>query len=512
MNVARTPPGQDRVQDRAEDALKAEYRVWRRLLHKAKDHRVKVLHALAREDNSEAAAILGEPARVAGAVRCRTCDGCRLMELEKVCGTCRGCLSRGGCEEHHRRCRDWDRKMCTDHAGSSVTAVSSQFDLMTADLSSYQAVINQLREVDMELDDVMDQISPDSESRRNPRFAKTARERDLDDESHHFGKLSAMLQSHGEQQARLAEVTEEGDAVDEFEPGDGPRDFVPALSATATHRELVNMFDQQDSNEQALETTEMVTTQVTPETKSESSTDGVDQANSASVDSVLGGPRDLRSPSLVDGSPPRPVGDVFPGWQPPGGAHSTLQTQLSPPEVQVREGNADSPAGRDPPSTARIIVKTLKDAQDVCAKRKLNLEAKKLDKCPLCKKQHTFEKTWSQVSPPIKTAMVSTQLASCPQFKALSPEQKLVKVTAQMACSLCTSWEHTRHKLPGGKEASEPKCKILVNGAECGGKHGKWFHPASTSQGNTGNLVTDPASDLNACQLPGLYEVYRTKF
>ena len=70
MNLSRTPPGEDRIQERVETAMKAQYRTWRRLLHKARDHWVKVFHAMAREDNSEASALLGEPGRVAGAVRC----------------------------------------------------------------------------------------------------------------------------------------------------------------------------------------------------------------------------------------------------------------------------------------------------------------------------------------------------------------------------------------------------------------------------------------------------------
>ena len=70
MSLARTPPLENRVQERAEGLVKTQYRVWKRLLHKAKDHRVKVLHALARQDNHEAATLLGEPGRTTGAIRC----------------------------------------------------------------------------------------------------------------------------------------------------------------------------------------------------------------------------------------------------------------------------------------------------------------------------------------------------------------------------------------------------------------------------------------------------------
>ena len=130
------------------------------------------------------------------------------MDAEKVCGMCRGCLNRGGCEEHHRRCKDWERRMCADHDGSSITAISSQFDVMTADLSSYQKIIEELREADMELDEAMDQIPADSATGRNPRYAKSARDRELDDETHHYAKLMDMLQAHREHQERLQEVAE----------------------------------------------------------------------------------------------------------------------------------------------------------------------------------------------------------------------------------------------------------------------------------------------------------------
>ena len=196
-----------------------------------------------------------------------------------------------------------------------------------------------------------------------------------------------------------------------------------------------------------------------------------------------------------------------------GGSLSTQQSQWDNPESQVHAGGTGAlNRSKDTPSTARVVVKTLEEAQAVCAKRKTNLEAKNLNKCPLCKKAHTFEKSWSQLSPPIKTPMISTQLASCPLFSALSPDQKTNKITAQMTCPLCTLWEHSQHKFPGGKETSEPKCKVLVGGVACGGKHGRWFHAGEASQSNTGNLVTDTPGGIGGGSLPGLYEYYSVKF
>ena len=48
----------------------------------------------------------------------------------------------------------------------------------------------------------------------------------------------------------------------------------------------------------------------------------------------------------------------------------------------------------------RIAVTSEAQAKEVTAKRKANLETKKMDKCPICKLQHVYEKTWAQVVPP----------------------------------------------------------------------------------------------------------------
>ena len=125
MSVQRTPPKEPVLDPCLEENLKTCYMVWRHLLHKAKDYRVKVLHALARYENAEAASLLGEPMRVRGAVRYKICAGCHIFEQEKTCGNCRRCASSSGCEGHHRCCEKWSRAMCTDHGGSSITAISS---------------------------------------------------------------------------------------------------------------------------------------------------------------------------------------------------------------------------------------------------------------------------------------------------------------------------------------------------------------------------------------------------
>ena len=133
---------------------------------------MKVLHVLAGDGNGEAADLLNEPARAYKAERCRDCAGCKLMIREKACGECNGCKGGRGCEEHHRRCREWPRNANTFHAGSVVTSVSSQFDLLAADLTKYEAALEALRDLDLELEEDMDQLSPGSTSRDNPRFSQ----------------------------------------------------------------------------------------------------------------------------------------------------------------------------------------------------------------------------------------------------------------------------------------------------------------------------------------------------
>ena len=225
-----------------EDRLRCHYRAWRRTLHKAKDYRVKVLHVLAGDGNGEASGLLSEPARAYKAERCRECAGCLLMLREKACGQCNGCKGGRGCEEHHRRCRDWPRIANTFHSGSVVTSISSQFDLLTADLSKYEATLEALRELDLELEEDMDQLAPGSASRTNPRFSQEGRTRELDDERNHLARLSMMLQRHGELATRLQEVAEAEDepqvaVATEFEEEANP------LTGTQTSRQLIQMFN-----------------------------------------------------------------------------------------------------------------------------------------------------------------------------------------------------------------------------------------------------------------------------
>ena len=251
MSVARTPPCQVQPEPSAEVRIKLQYKVWRRALHQAKDYRVKILRTLADDGNGEAAELLCDPPREPKAARCNRCAGCGLMTEEGACKSCLGCERGKGCEEHHRRCRDWRTNAHAHHAGSVITAISSQFDLVTMDLSKYEAVVGELREADLEMEEIMDDIPGLSLIRGNPRFDPAARTRDLDDERHHLAKLATLLQRHSEVASRLQELhSEEDDAFDE-----GGEDFsrteqgvedaeAPSkvLTQTQTSRDLIQLF------------------------------------------------------------------------------------------------------------------------------------------------------------------------------------------------------------------------------------------------------------------------------
>ena len=154
------------------------------------------------------------------------------------------------------------------------------------------------------------------------------------------------------------------------------------------------------------------------------------------------------------------------------------------------------------PKGERIEVKTKQDALNVAEKRKTSLEARKLDKCPVCGQVHHYERTWTTSQPPVKANLISTHLTSCPKFVALNPSEKLAAVLGNAACLVCAAWDHPAHRFQGGKPAKEPKCSFLVNGTACGGTHGRWFHGTST-EGGSHSVVTAAAA-----QGPGLYEVY----
>ena len=102
---------------------------------------------------------------------------------------------------------------------------------------------------------------------------------------------------------------------------------------------------------------------------------------------------------------------VTPSTQKPavGGGATNQSVFVATSAVQAGSGGTTAPVIVDPTTaltqgggstdkpkpSARIDVTTIAQAREVAAKRKANLEGKKLDKCPLCKMQHEYEKEWT---------------------------------------------------------------------------------------------------------------------
>ena len=198
-----------------------------------------------------------------------------------------------------------------------------------------------------------------------------------------------------------------------------------------------------------------------------------------------------------------------------GRAESSLSTQLST-DQGLTSGALHAAQGDGRPVAKPGVagtVTTAEMARDVTSNRLASLTEKKLDECPVCKERHFYEKTWAKVVPTMKTRMLSTHLSSCPRFATMSSEEKMKTVVAQGACLHCSAWDHNRHKGVGGAQAGDPKCKLKSGAAECGGKHGLWYHGTASTLANTGSVVESCGHGCakSSVRQPGLYEVYGVK-
>ena len=167
-------------------------------------------------------------------------------------------------------------------------------------------------------------------------------------------------------------------------------------------------------------------------------------------------------------------------------------------------------SNKDFPAIPKGPVTSVEAADQVTARRLVIMTEKKLDLCPLCKNRHFFKKTWSKVSPPYANQMLSTHLASCPKFAEMSPAQREKTVLDHNCCLRCSSWDHKKHKLPGGTIAGEVKCQHQTDAGNCGGKHGPWYHSTPGGAATTGSIVAACGMDHEqaSTRKPGLYEIY----
>ena len=207
--IARTPPNEERAMEILTASFKGEYVAWRRLIQKANSTRIKILRALTKDRNQEAAELLGDKARYKNAVRCQQCPGCAMMEAEKACQKCQGCRSKEGCNEYNRLCFSWDRSAVNHHTGSIATGISSQFDLATADLSKYKSFIAEIREAAIALELSLDDFPVHHPHHSNPRYCRDMLDRDVCNEEAHLTKMEELMEGHRELQEHLTELEDE---------------------------------------------------------------------------------------------------------------------------------------------------------------------------------------------------------------------------------------------------------------------------------------------------------------
>ena len=238
-----------------ESKLTDEYRKWRRLLQKSNMTRVKICTALDRAGNHEAAELIGEEPRLPLEGRCGRCPGCLVKEREQDCGACRGCQEDRGCGEYHRRCHRWSRALANFYAGSQATSISSQFDVAVGDLRKYQAIVAQIREQTLEVEDLASQFPTGSEVKKNPRYAARNLNKTVADEEVFLAKLEAIVAGHLEQLQRLDDFDdEEVEEETELELDGGEsvagaerQEEESVLTGTGIHRRLAASFqDLQD--------------------------------------------------------------------------------------------------------------------------------------------------------------------------------------------------------------------------------------------------------------------------
>ena len=93
---------------------------------------------------------------------------------------CQGFLSKDGCNEYTRLCFNWDRVARIYFTGSIATGVSSQFDLATANLDKYCALIEEIWQAAINLDLTVDELPPGHPHKDNPRYCRERLDKDVE--------------------------------------------------------------------------------------------------------------------------------------------------------------------------------------------------------------------------------------------------------------------------------------------------------------------------------------------
>ena len=179
--------------------------------------------------------LLGESARPSHAVRCQECPGCKVFKEDGKCGRCQGCLTKKGCAEYQILCFTWDRSANPFHDRSSVTGVSSHFDLAKSDLNKYHALVESLKELSLELEDAVDGFPAHLNRTEHPRYGDEQRKRTLENEEIHLTLVDDLVAAQAELRERLREVDETTDDEKDEPEFESPHDDV-TQDLTVTQR------------------------------------------------------------------------------------------------------------------------------------------------------------------------------------------------------------------------------------------------------------------------------------
>ena len=128
------------------------------------------------------------------------------MRDEGACQACPGCVSKSGCNEYNRLYFQWDRAARNFHTRSVTTGVSYQFNLVTADLSKYQALLEEIKAGSLDIDLALDELPDDHPHRNNVRYSRERLEHDVLNKEAHLSRVIKILQEHQAHQACLDEV------------------------------------------------------------------------------------------------------------------------------------------------------------------------------------------------------------------------------------------------------------------------------------------------------------------
>ena len=98
-----------------------------------------------------------------------------------------------GCAEYQILCFTWDQSANPFHDGSSVTGVSSHFDLAKSDLSKYHALVESLQELSLELENAIDDFPTHQNQTMHPRYGDEWRNRILENEEIHLTLVNDLV-------------------------------------------------------------------------------------------------------------------------------------------------------------------------------------------------------------------------------------------------------------------------------------------------------------------------------